>query len=327
MNLILQSRFAWTVILSAIAHGLGLWLIPSPVKISNESHKPKRISIVKVVSLPKLKSLETESDVSDQLKKPNENLNLNKDAPTSEKLAPSLDQKFSVLPLPNQRPLSTLNTDINLPKIAMSESDLAENSDKIESKPKIEASKQEVKQTELQKNSKVDPKKIDQKVEINSTSDSKLESKPKQTTSPAKKSAIATSIPNTNTSEDSATSSLSPPPAFTSTLSRIYQDYGIENLISRQIAPREALINPDRREPGIGWISPNTTTKQAGTVTIVLIVAPDGKVEQELINDDDPAELREIAQQTVKGYYEKFQPIEAKWTGKYRLVTIRFEFP
>ncbi len=322
MNLILQSRFAWAVILSAIVHGLGLWLIPSPLKLSSQNSKPKQISIVRVVSLPKLKSLETESDVSDQLKNPNENLNLNKDASISEKLAPSLDQRFSVSPLPNQRPLSTLNTDVNLPKIAISESELAKNEEKIELKPKIDISKQESKQIEPQNNSKVD-----QKVEPNSTSDSKLESKPQQTTSPPTKKAIDTSVPNTNTSGDSATSSLSPPPAFTSTLSRIYQDYGIENLISRQIAPREALINPDRREPGIGWISPNTTTKQAGTVTIVLIVAPDGKVEQELINDDDPAELREIAQQTVKGYYEKFQPIDAKWTGKYRLVTIRFEFP
>jgi hypothetical protein len=55
-------------------------------------------------------------------------------------------------------------------------------------------------------------------------------------------------------------------------------------------------------------------------------VAPDGTVEKELINQGDLPELQQIAQQTVKNYYGKFKQIEAKWDGKYRFVTIRFNF-
>jgi outer membrane biosynthesis protein TonB len=320
MNSIRLSSFVWTLTLSAIAHGLAIWLLPSPIKLGNLNSKPKRISIVRVVSLPNLKSLDSESDLNGQLRNSNKNIiseNLIKNSSdSSEKLAPNLNQTLSTSPLPNQRPLSTLNTDVSLPKIAMGKPELPENAEKIEPKPKLEP--KESKQVESQKITKTE-----QKIESNPTPEPKLESNPESKPNlPPQKKAIATSIPNPTPND-----STSRPPAFTSTLSRIYQDYGTENLVPRLIAPREALVDPDKREPGISWIVPNTQTKQTGTVTIVLIVAPDGKVEQELINDADPAELREIAQQTVKGYYEKFQPIELKWQGKYRLVTIRFEFP
>jgi hypothetical protein len=310
--IVLSSRFRFVLALaaSAIAHLLMFVLLPNPISFNKTATESKRISVVRVISLPQTsKYLDPEIGQINQIEQYSATTltkNTLDDSESPEKLAPSLKRLVSVSPLPNKRSLSTLDTEVPLPKIAMNQPELPEKS---------------------QENPQENPQKINrqpkvplQKMESNPEKIIVAESK-RQNNQIAKKNPIAIPIKNKPEPTES-----SPTAAFTTTISRIYQDYGADNLVPRQIAPVEALINPDKREPGIEWIPPNTDSKQIGTVTILLIVAPDGKVEKELINDNDPVELREIAQQTVKGYYEKFQPIEPKWKGKYRLVTIKFEF-
>jgi hypothetical protein len=317
------NRFGWALLASVIAHLCLLFWLPSSIKLNQLPPNPKRISLVKVISLPptlkptKLATgleIEVEKDLNPNLTEEN----LNSDAP--EPLAPALKQSLSVAPLPNQRPLTTLDTNVKLPKLAM---DQPKNEEQKTESPDTTAGIAQKTASNLAQKSAGQTKRTPK---ITPEPTTELLKKPKQSVPTPTKKIIATPIPDQPEPTEKKPTEKPANTPFTSTLARIYQEYGADNLIPRLIAPKDALIDPDKREPGIEWIKPATNSNQIGTVTIVLIVAPDGTVEQELINDNDPTELREIALQTVKGYYQKFSPIESKWKGKYRLVTIRFEF-
>jgi hypothetical protein len=109
-----------------------------------------------------------------------------------------------------------------------------------------------------------------------------------------------------------------------SDLGGVVSQYGANNVVQRQIASPDTPVAPDKREP-IDWID---IDKQAlggitGTVAFVLVVGPDGRVEQEpMVIESTNSKLEQVARQTIKGYYNKFQPIES---GRYRLVRIQYK--
>lgn len=109
-----------------------------------------------------------------------------------------------------------------------------------------------------------------------------------------------------------------------SDLGGVVSQYGADNVVQRQIASPETPVAPDKREP-IDWIP---IDKQAlgeitGSVAFVLVVGPDGRVEQEpIVIESTNSKLEQLARQTIKGYYNKFQPIES---GRYRLVRIQYK--
>ena len=107
-------------------------------------------------------------------------------------------------------------------------------------------------------------------------------------------------------------------------------DLVAKNLIrTTQIAPDEAMVsNPElNREKGIVWIAPKVTniSGKRGSVTFMWLVAPDGEVQAKFLKSSGNKELDDIARETVKEY--KFRPIEDPQSGKYRLVTAKYNFP
>ena len=121
-----------------------------------------------------------------------------------------------------------------------------------------------------------------------------------------------------------------------SNVSSLYStDKQIIDLVSRnlirttQIAPENALVsNPDlNREKGITWIPlkiANVTGKK-GAVTFMWLVAPSGEIEAKFLKSSGHQELDDIARESLKDY--KFKPIEDLQSGKYRLVTAKYDFP
>ena len=103
-----------------------------------------------------------------------------------------------------------------------------------------------------------------------------------------------------------------------------------KNLIrNTQIAPADALIsNPDlNREKGVTWIPPKAanTLGKSGSVTFMWLVDPSGEVQTRFLKSSGIKEIEDIARETVKDY--KFKPIEDPQSGKYRLVTAKYDFP
>jgi outer membrane biosynthesis protein TonB len=103
-----------------------------------------------------------------------------------------------------------------------------------------------------------------------------------------------------------------------------------KNLIrATQIAPSDALIPyPDlNREKGVTWIPAKVTnvSEKKGSVTFMWLVDPNGEVQTRFLKSSGIKELDDIARETVKDY--KFKPIEDPASGKYRLVTARYDFP
>ena len=103
-----------------------------------------------------------------------------------------------------------------------------------------------------------------------------------------------------------------------------------KNLIkATQVAPEEALVsNPDlNREKGVAWIPPKRVNiaGKSGSVTFMWLVAPDGKIQAKFLKLSGDKELDDIVRETVKDY--KFKPIDDPQSGKYRLVTAKYNFP
>jgi outer membrane biosynthesis protein TonB len=97
-------------------------------------------------------------------------------------------------------------------------------------------------------------------------------------------------------------------------------------VVQRQIASPDAPVPPDKREP-IDWIPIDNQTLSglSGSVAFVLVVSPNGNVEQEpVVVESTNSKLEQIARQTIRGYYNKFQPLDG---GKYRLVRIQYKAP
>ncbi len=107
-------------------------------------------------------------------------------------------------------------------------------------------------------------------------------------------------------------------------------DLVAKNLIkTTQVAPDEALVsNPDlNREKGVVWIPPKgvNIARKSGSVTFMWLVAPDGEIQAKFLKSSGDKELDNIARETVKDY--KFKPIDDPQSGKYRLVTAKYDFP
>ena len=103
-----------------------------------------------------------------------------------------------------------------------------------------------------------------------------------------------------------------------------------KNLIkATQVAPEKALVsNPDlNREKGVAWIPPKRVNiaGKSGSVTFMWLVAPDGEIQAKFLKSSGDKELDNIARETVKDY--KFKPIDDPQSGKYRLVTAKYNFP
>lgn len=100
----------------------------------------------------------------------------------------------------------------------------------------------------------------------------------------------------------------------------------IENVVVlRQIASPDTPISADRREP-VDWIpiDPQALVGITGSVTFALVVTPEGRVEQELLVESTNPKLEQLARETIKGYYNKFKPVEP---GKYRNIRIQYKNP
>ncbi|HAN45268.1 MAG TPA: hypothetical protein DCQ32_01810 [Cyanobacteria bacterium UBA8156] len=120
-----------------------------------------------------------------------------------------------------------------------------------------------------------------------------------------------------------------PPPAkpFGQLLAAAYSEYGFERVLARQIAPPDVPVPPEKRELGIDWIPPDPAAAagQTGTVTVLLIVAPDGTVERELIDSEGDRNLVDLARSTAAQY--RFAPLTTPdEQGKYRFVTVKYVF-
>lgn len=103
-----------------------------------------------------------------------------------------------------------------------------------------------------------------------------------------------------------------------------------QNLIKNtQIAPVDALISdPDiNREKGVQWIPPKVSSiaGKKGSVTLMWLVDPQGNVETRFVKSSGVKELDDIAREAAKEY--KFQPLKGAESGKYRLVTAKYDFP
>lgn len=100
-----------------------------------------------------------------------------------------------------------------------------------------------------------------------------------------------------------------------------------ENIVVlRQIASPETPIPSNQREP-IDWIpiDPQALVGITGSVTFALVVTPDGRVEQEpIVVESTNPKLEQLARETIKGYYNKFKPVEQ---GKYRNIRIQYKSP
>lgn len=252
-------NLGWSLLISAIAHGLIIWQIPLSSRWLMSTPPPNRLRVVRLVTLP------PPSNAAPELK-------------------PSLAVGISVPPLTITRTTPQTVPDVPLPPIAIA----SEIPQPLPPPPEPSA-----------------------------------QPSPKPTTPPPQPQLTPPPPPPPKPTPP-------PPPEpsadFTQTLAQIYAKYGIDNLIPRQIAPPEALINPDLREPAIEWIPPVIFSEQKGTATVILVVDPTGQVLEEITNPADPPELRSLASETVKNYYDKFQPLDPNLGDKLRLVTIKFDF-
>ncbi|MGQ9867095.1 MAG: TonB family protein, partial [Pseudanabaenaceae cyanobacterium] len=119
------------------------------------------------------------------------------------------------------------------------------------------------------------------------------------------------------------------PPAepFAQRLAAAYGEYGFDRVLTRQIAPPEVPIPSEKRELGIDWIPPDpeAAAGKTGTVTVLLIVAPDGTVERELIDSEGDRDLVDLARTTATQY--RFAPLTApEEQDKYRFITVKYVF-
>jgi hypothetical protein len=96
-------------------------------------------------------------------------------------------------------------------------------------------------------------------------------------------------------------------------------------VVLRQIASPDTPIPADQVEP-VDWIpiNPQSLVGISGSVTFALVVTPEGKVEQETVVESTNIKLEQLAREAIKGYYNKFKPVEA---GKYRNVRIYYKAP
>ncbi|WP_197278617.1 energy transducer TonB [Pseudanabaena sp. 'Roaring Creek'] len=100
-------------------------------------------------------------------------------------------------------------------------------------------------------------------------------------------------------------------------------------VINTRIVPEGKLISATgpEREKGVEWIAPKVSSVagKSGSVIFMWLVDPSGKVKKLYLKSSGFKELDDIAKETAKEY--KFKPLEDPQSGKFRLVTAKYEFP
>ncbi len=102
-------------------------------------------------------------------------------------------------------------------------------------------------------------------------------------------------------------------------------------VILRQIATKEEQVANVEVEP-VNWIPvANAPKGKKGVVEVALLISPEGKVKRQFLKSSGDEQLDNLVRQTIKGYYDKFQPLTGKTTDdksapKHRLIRIRYLF-
>ncbi len=295
----------WLIMLGSIAAHVAFWLLlPNPIKRNAILPNPPKVSIIPVVNVPPELLLRSKPRLPQQLS----SLNLNQiNLPTISQpnYNPSLPPPLlSVLPqdIPSSSNLIVVSNASNL------NSNLAINN--------------------KQSNLNIPLGNNNLKPEITETPAKPTEKAPNPSNKPSPKPSEPPTPINPITgysykaSDLIAANNLKKP--INSDLGGVLSQYGADKVVQRQIASPDTPVAPDKREP-IDWIPIEPQAGISGSVAFVLVVSPDGRVEQEpIVSESTNPKLEQIARETIKGYYNKFKPIEQ---AKYRLVRIHYKIP
>jgi len=331
--LIMKHPF-WVLVISSLGvHTAFALITPNPLK-QTESPREVIVSTLPVVKLPP-KQLPTNSKQSQSLV---DNLFV-------KSLTNKLDTPLNVLPS-SSFPSFDLNTSDNFENLPPVSNDL-EFPPLLNNSPDIDSSQVAPKPQPRMPESQTPPSsRITSSGQIDNITPVKTPSsnlKP-EFQSNGLKNGISSPAPETKNPKDTSKDTKNVKGATNidqnekaiSNVSSLYStDKQIIDLVSRnlirttQIAPENALVsNPDlNREKGIIWIPPKiaNVTGKKGAVTYMWLVAPSGEIEAKFLKSSGHKELDEIARESIKDY--KFKPIEDVQSGKYRLVTAKYDFP
>jgi hypothetical protein len=140
--------------------------------------------------------------------------------------------------------------------------------------------------------------------------------------------------PQVNTPEPTDGTSSTPPEEIISSWDVLYAN--ISNQLNNQVtlgqvAPKEEQVANVAVEP-VTWIPvANAPKGKKGVVEVALLITPEGKVKKQFLKSSGDAQLDDVVRQTIKGYYDKFQPAadkkpDNKSEPKHRLIRIRYLF-
>jgi hypothetical protein len=241
--------FVFALILSGLAHGLLFWL-PNPLNPSATTESRKPPTLVRVVSLPAtLKKVPIEQSALARSEEAAEEITEGL-SEKPEKLAANITKPLSVEPLPSQRPLSSLDLNTPLPKTGMASSETKEN-DSMGTPNSEVPERTSPKSPEPKTETRPEPKfgkKTEPKIEPKIGKSSTSNPEPSIEATPTPKEKVDQPVLTTKKNAIARELESEPSEAFTSTLSSVYQQYGANNIVLREIAPANALVSPDKRE-------------------------------------------------------------------------------
>jgi len=303
----------WLIMLGSIAAHTAFWVfLPNPIRQDLKITTAPKVSTISVVTIP-----------------PEVLLRANKRQLTSS--LPSLDLSRLNIPQPSYNPsllpppllsvppqdVSRTSNLMSIPNVSNLQPNIALNNKPIN------------KQTNLN----FDPGTSNIKPEITDTPNRPIDNSSKNSSNnlvntPSPKQPVpqpSTPIdPVTGYSYKASDLITTKKPSAGDNFSSVVTQYGADNVIQRQIAAPDTLVPPDKREP-VDWIAIKPQTGMSGSVVFILVVSPDGTVEQEpIVTESTNSKLEQLARATIKGYYNKFQPLGQ---NKYRLVRIHYKIP
>jgi len=288
MSAIFKDTFWLFLAASATAHAVLWFVIPNPLKQTTKPQQIEVLSTIPVVTLPAQPQLKAQLN--------------------------SIDKKPNLTTLKSQQITQPVEKTLVDRKPVKDDSKKLDRTSKPPAKPIAKTivkapNKNTEKKADEAKNQ--DPEKSES---IDQSNDSKLAESPEPDPN------IAQTSPKDNPKPDDPSSSKG-----SSDVENIFKQYS-GNISLRRIAPPSAIVSASQIEPDIEWISPKLDGigNAKGTVSVALLVTPEGKVDRQLIKRSGVDELDKIASQTVEGYYDKFKPSK---DGKYRYVIIEFKFP
>jgi len=288
MSAIFKDTFWLFLAASATAHAVLWFVIPNPLKQATKPQQIEVLSTIPVVTLPAQPQLKAQLN--------------------------SIDKKSNLTTLKSQQITQPVEKTLVDRKPVKDDSNKLDRTSKPQAKPIAKPivkapNKNTEKKSDEAKNQ--NPQKSES---IDRSNDSKLAESPEPDPN------IAQTSPKDNPKPDDPISSKG-----SSDVANIFKQYS-GNISLRRIAPPSAIISASQIEPDIEWISPKLDGigNAKGTVSVALLVTPEGKVDRQLIERSGVEQLDKIASQTVEGYYDKFKPSK---DGKYRYVIIEFKFP